>query len=50
MEGSCVVEYTLGSVSVFTELPEKIPAVILKVSFKNPRRYDGSVDQQVNLL
>ena len=30
----CVVEYTLGSMSAFTELPEKIPAVILKVPFK----------------
>ena len=34
MKMYCVVEYPLGSTSVFTELPEKISAVILKVPFK----------------
>lgn len=30
----CVIKYPLGSVSVITELTEKITAVTLKVSFK----------------
>ena len=33
-EKYCEVEYTLGFVSVFTELPEKISAVILNAYFK----------------
>ena len=32
--GKVLAEYPLRSASVFTELMEKIPAVILKVSFK----------------